>query len=44
MPQQNPDTPETGTDWCVSPALLDVAAPTTTITLTSAITLAHVHH
>jgi exopolysaccharide biosynthesis polyprenyl glycosylphosphotransferase len=35
---------ETGTDLCVSPALLDVAGPRTTIRSTAGLTLLHVDH
>jgi len=35
---------ETGTDLCVSPALLDVAGPRTTIRPTAGLTLLHVDH
>jgi len=35
---------KTGTDLCVSPALLDVAAPRTTIRPTAGLTLLHVDH
>ena len=35
---------KTGTDLCVSPALLDVAGPRTTIRPTAGLTLLHVDH
>lgn len=35
---------ETGTDLCVSPALLDVAGPRTTVRPTAGLTLLHVDH
>jgi exopolysaccharide biosynthesis polyprenyl glycosylphosphotransferase len=35
---------KTGTDLCVSPALLDVAGPRTTIRPTAGLTLVHVNH
>jgi len=38
------DLEKTGTDLCVSPALLDVAGPRTTIRPTAGLTLLHVDH
>ncbi len=38
------DLEKTGTDLCVSPALLDVAGPRTTIRPTAGLTLVHVDH
>jgi exopolysaccharide biosynthesis polyprenyl glycosylphosphotransferase len=38
------DLEKTGTDLCVSPALLDVAGPRTTIRQTAGLTLLHVDH
>ena len=38
------DLEKTGTDLCVSPALLDVAGPRTTIRSTAGLTLLHVDH
>jgi hypothetical protein len=35
---------KTGTSLCVSPALLDVAGPQTTVQATSGLTLLHVDH
>ncbi len=38
------DLEKTGTDLCVSPALLDVAGPRTTVRSTAGLTLLHVDH